>query len=505
MNETLRQKVISSIDFLGKSFYINQDNAQLKYKMESKDSVLKTTDVSLFSVLTYLSNGKQLITGTYGAGKTTVSEAISSIYNSLPIEIVSEGLLRCNPQLTEEKIIGRPDLGKLQQGIEKVVWTYFTIMPTNLIDEFNRMGADKQILLLDSIDRGNFKYLNEMIRKIGATYATKNELDGGNTELLPAIEDRFNIEVEVVPAVGYTNLINGEKKILSSKEIADKIRQKIKENNSLEGILSLEKEFQKKTNNLAFSVEEKDEIFKEIENIGVDKNSMMFLEYVFAEANFDPENGYKGQPINTKKNHNIKYLMENLKDKSSLSMRWKNSIINYAKSLAWLKGEESVTCETIKTILPYTLVNKLEYYVNPERKLLETNKTSNAKKVSKEIYQRFVEDSKVYESFEKMMANDNYIRKKIESIDKALTKKSANEKIDIIKKAFENVSDELIKNIKDNLTKNDVDEKAKKIENILKNKLDENLKMIDEWAESEHPYFEFFKAVLKKEANGDYD
>ncbi|MBN1924059.1 MAG: hypothetical protein JW791_04855 [Nanoarchaeota archaeon] len=504
MNEALRQKVINAIDYLGKSFYINQDNTRLHYKMGGEDKKMRTPDVSLMSVLTYLSNGKQLITGTYGAGKTTISEAISSIFNSIPLEIVSEGLLRCNPQLTEEKMIGRPDLGMLQQGIEKVVWSYFTLMPTNLIDEFNRMGADKQILLLDSIDRGNFKYLNDMIKKNGATYATKNEIDGGNTELLPPILDRFSVEVEVVPAVGYTKLINGEKKILSNKEIAEKIMETNEAKNSLEkimkenetkimkeeinksmekgnnfdkedvrklnemkssfkenlstlnevyeeDILSLQNEFQEKTKGLTFNGNEKEEMFEDIKKIHFDEDAAQFLEYVFAEANFDPENGYKGQPINTQKNHSINYLMAKLKEDSSLSMRWINSMINYSKSLSWLKGEEKVTLETIKYVLPYTLMNKLKSTVDNDRKPLETNKTSYAKKVSKEICDRFLDDSKYLPGFSSLIGK---IHECIAQGDDKNTRKALN--------------------------------------------------AIRDWSESEHPIFEFFKKSAEKEVDGEY-
>jgi MoxR-like ATPase len=443
MNQNLRQKVINSIQYLGKSFYINQDNVNLEYFMNNEKNSLKTTYVALFSVLTYLSKGKQLITGTYGAGKTTTAEAIASIYESMPIEIISRGLLRCNPQLTEEKMIGRPDLGKLQQGIERVIWSYFTLSPTNIIDEFNRIPADKQILLLDAIDRGNFNYLNESIKKYESTYATKNELDGGNTELLASILDRFSIEIEVNPPVGYLRKINGGKEILSDKEIALKMENELKNANSLDGILSLRDEFQKKNKNLIFSAQEKERMFQEINNIQINDNAGFFLEYIFGEANFNPSFGYKGQPkINDSKNHYDNYLMNRFDEKMGLSVRWKDSIINYAKSLAWLKGEEEANFQTIKSVLPHTLIHKLKDEINQEKEPLELNKTSNAIKISSEICERFLEDAKLTDSFNKKIAQ------------------AWNEK---------------------------------------------KYSIIEDWTESSHPYYEFLKASFKKEMNGSYD
>ncbi|MFA5333477.1 MAG: hypothetical protein WC376_03200 [Candidatus Nanoarchaeia archaeon] len=439
----IKDKVINAIDFIGKSFYVNQDNVKLEYVSNKQNKSLKTTDVALISVLTYLSKGKQLITGTYGAGKTTTAEAIASIFESLPIEIVSQGLLRCNPQLTEEKMIGRPDLGKLQKGIEKVIWSYFALSPTSIIDEFNRIPADKQILLLDAIDRGNFNYLNESIKKEGATYSTKNELDGGNTELLAPIIDRFSVEVEVTTPVGYLKKINGDKKILSNKDISKKMQTIIEDSNSLEKILELRSEFQSKNKALIFTSEEKEEIFKEIEDIKVDASSELFIEYVFNEANFNPACGYKGQPkINTSQNHFDKYLMNNFGQNLGISVRWRDSIIKYAKSLAWLKGESNVTPQILKAILPYTLMHKLKDEINQDRKPLELNKTSSAKKIAEEIYIRFQEDMKLLNDFEQS-----------------------------IKKAY--------------------------------NKKDESI--IENWNKSSHPFYEFLKNSAKKEMSDGYD
>lgn len=443
MSTALRLKTINAIDFIGKSFYINQDNVELTYLHDSKIKKMKTTDVSLFSVLTYLSKGKQICSGPYGSGKTTTIEAVASIFESFPLEMVSEALLRCNPQLTEEKMLGRPDLGALNKGIEKVIWSYFSLFPLNLIDEFNRMGEDKQILLLDAIDRGNFKYLNEMIKKNGATYATTNGVDGGNIELLPSTEDRFSIEVEFVPAIGFINYINGAKKIISDENLSEKMREKIKKNNSLEEVLELQKEFQSKRKELVFSLEEKEDVFREIDEIGISEGARNYINYVHCEAGFDSQNGYKGQPKNDSRNHDLPYLMNSLKNKSGLSPRWLKAITSYSKSLAWLKGEKEVSPETIKAVLPYTLLHKLKPEINLERGVLETNKTSNAKKICSQIHGRFMKDMVHFENFAGLMKNDSL----------ALGKK---------------------------------------------------LEKINEWNESHHPMFAFYKAYKLKEMTGDY-
>ena len=43
-----------------------------------------------------------------------------------------------HPEQTEEKIVGRPDLGKLNQGQEEVVWSSFVQLPVKIVDEINK-------------------------------------------------------------------------------------------------------------------------------------------------------------------------------------------------------------------------------------------------------------------------------------------------------------------------------------------------------------------------------
>jgi hypothetical protein len=110
--------------------------------------------------------------------------------------------------------------------------------------------------------------------------------------------------------------------------------------------------------------------------------------------------------------------------------------------LAWLKGESNVTPQILKAILPYTLMHKLKDEINQDRKPLELNKTSSAKKIAEEIYIRFQEDMKLLNDFEQS-----------------------------IKKAY--------------------------------NKKDESI--IENWNKSSHPFYEFLKNSAKKEMSDGYD
>src|SRR3989344_1955030 len=72
----------------------------------------------------------------YGGGKTTSAEYLNSMFNGLPLDLVKRVAIRGNPQLTEEKMIGRPHYGKMHQGQEDVVWQHFVLVGPKIFDEF---------------------------------------------------------------------------------------------------------------------------------------------------------------------------------------------------------------------------------------------------------------------------------------------------------------------------------------------------------------------------------
>ena len=84
-----------------------------------------------------------------------------------------------HPEQTEEKIVGRPNLGKLNQG-EVVVWSTFARLPVKIVDEINRLPETKQSLILDGLERGKWEYLNQgLINDEFCLFATANYQDQG--------------------------------------------------------------------------------------------------------------------------------------------------------------------------------------------------------------------------------------------------------------------------------------------------------------------------------------
>ena len=184
------QKQLTEIyRFINDHLYFNRPDIEIKG--EQFNSAI------LFSLLTGLQKGKELIIGEPGLGKTTSAEFVCSLIYQFPLGMIWESEVSGHPEQTEEKIIGRPDLGKLNRGEEDVVWSNFSQMPVKIVDEINRLPETKQSMILDGVDRGNWEYLNEMIiNDEYCLFATSNYQDGGTATIISPLMDRFDVMVE---------------------------------------------------------------------------------------------------------------------------------------------------------------------------------------------------------------------------------------------------------------------------------------------------------------------
>ncbi|MBT3603815.1 MAG: hypothetical protein HN521_12165, partial [Candidatus Latescibacteria bacterium] len=119
------------LSFIQDRLYFNR--ADLEVKGEKYNAAL------LFSALTGLLGGKALIVGEPGLGKTTTAEYVGALLYRLPLGMIWEAEVSGHPEQTEEKIVGRPNLGALNRGEEDVVWSAFARLPVKVVDEINRL------------------------------------------------------------------------------------------------------------------------------------------------------------------------------------------------------------------------------------------------------------------------------------------------------------------------------------------------------------------------------
>ncbi len=364
----------------------------------------------LFAFLTALVQGKAIIIGEPGLGKTTAAEYISSLIYRLPVGTIWSGTLGGHPEQTEEKIVGRPDLAMLNSGREEVVWTNFAQLPVKIVDEINRLPETKQSLILDGIDRGHWEYLNEMIlNDEHCLFATANYQDSGTSSIIAPLLDRFDVMVESRhpgPNLAFSiSEINQKNDILRHPRCEENLqtilRQRLPYHEKIAGIDQNCAEFEAyihdKYGLRLPNREQRRQVIESISNIGFDVDADAFSRFLIAELCFCSQYGQKrSNELCDDSCHYSGYLCR--ETKNCISNRFPISLKTFSLALAWFLEKSEVNIEVVRTVAPYALAHRIQwrddvvaYHQNKCR--LDPMPIYLAKEAVKKVYRRYVEQS----------------------------------------------------------------------------------------------------------------
>lgn len=363
-SKELQGKVHNLYDKIKNDLYLCRDD--LTVSGEQYNSAL------LFGVLTQLNKGNQLLFGEYGGGKTTSAEYLNSVFNGLPLELVKRVAIRGNPQLTEEKMVGRPDYGKLHGQEEKVVWQHFVLVGPKIIDEFPRIPESNQAIVLNGVDRGEWNYLNEFISTGPQPFsATCNYSDRGQGTLIPPLLDRFDVAVESkFPGVANVMQIsqdyhNEREQVLCdpklTKEALDILNSGKPYEQVQKELQQIIAEHEKDLSKKGFSVltsKDREQIEQEIKQMQLDKDAEVYFMFLVSEMNISPKYGQKRSIDPPSAEHGL-YLQADFV--GSGSRREEKSIVRYAKSLAWLQNQDEVNLDHLAQVAPYVLWHRIKW------------------------------------------------------------------------------------------------------------------------------------------------
>ena len=377
MTDRLQDKVKGLYDRIRSDFYLCRDDLPV-----GKD---KFNSALLFGVLTELNRGNQILFGEYGGGKTTSAEYLNSVFSGLPLDLVKRVALRGNPQLTEEKMVGRPDYGKMHQGKEEVVWQHFVLVGPKIFDEFNRVPESNQAVVLNGVDRGEWNYLNDFISTGRQPFfATCNYADKGNNGLIPPILDRFDVAVEsrfpgVANALHISQDYNNDNdRVLRDPALTRKVLTILNSGKPYEEVQKeLEGIVEGRRGNLAreglagLTDIERARIEAEIKAIPLDRDAEQYFAFLVAEMNTSPKFGQK-RSIDPQSAEQGLYLQTAFV--GSGSRREEKSLVRYAKSLAWLQGQDSVNLEHLAQVAPYVLWHRVRWTPEIESKFRDDDR-----------------------------------------------------------------------------------------------------------------------------------
>ena len=399
-NGSLKETVWEIYHYIQENLYLNRPDIEIKG--------VKFNSALLISLLTGLSQGKELIIGEPGLGKTTSAEYICSLMYQFPLGTIWGSEVSGHPEQTEEKIIGRPDLGRLNQGEEVVIWSHFTLLPIKIVDEINRLPETKQSMILDGVDRGNWEYLNDaIINREYCLFATANYQDRGTNTIIAPLVDRFDIIVESKhpgPNLAYLIGTEGSNGLeLHHDELEAEFQRTLGGRQPyairMERVEELCNRFGNALNNgpgvRTLSSEDRKQIRLQKNDIPFDLDYNAFLRLVLSELSFCHRLGQKRSHETCDEGcHFTGYLCN--ASRNCVSNRFPTSVGNYSRALAWLLGDEEVGLEHLRAMLPYTLAHRIQW---KEEALAQREKEARndpldiymAKEAVKEMHRRYME------------------------------------------------------------------------------------------------------------------
>lgn len=362
-NEDQRAKALRIYEYISDHLYVNRPDMTVNGK--DFNSAL------LMSLLVGLCRGKALIIGEPGLGKTTSVEYVGALLHRIPLGTIWKGQVSGHPEQTEEKIIGRPDLGRLNMGEEVVVWSHFTLLPVKIVDEINRLPETKQSVILNGVDRGNWEYLNDaVINREYCLFATANYQDRGTNTIIAPLMDRFDVMVESRhPGANLAGLLgtNGNHETALRHEALEKefhsvLSQRIPYESRMEELDSLSDRFgeflSRETGIPSFTRSERCAAYDQKEKIPFDVDFNAFLRVVIAELSFCHRYGQKRSgEICDEGCHFTGYLCRSISN--CLSNRFPKSVRSLSRALAWLLGDQTVGLPHLEAVLPFALAHRI--------------------------------------------------------------------------------------------------------------------------------------------------
>lgn len=357
---SLVDKVNNLHDFIAENIHISDKDFKIKSRTYN-------TEV-LFGVLNSLLENKIIYVGEYGLGKSSLSSTISSLAYQIPIQSVTSASIKGNPELSSEYVVGRPDLGELNQGNEKVIWSKFLITQPKIVDELNRIPASKQSLLLSGMQEGSWSHLNQtFVVPSGSWFATMNYPDAGTKPVGPALMDRFDLMVEAKsPSMNVKRLIRNQGSLSLAMPSLARSYDTIIENTQddlvqlytqIQGVKSMYRDTVKKSFGLTLIDDEERQTLKEhVSNVEYEEEAHLFFDFISSEFDscqvFGQKRSYEECPQGC---HYKNYPCYDIG--SGMSIRTDKAIMSFSKALAFLDGQ-NVQPYHIKKVFPLAMWHK---------------------------------------------------------------------------------------------------------------------------------------------------
>ncbi len=332
----------------------------------------------LLPLLTLMTSRRMVFTGAAGRGKTTVATLMGLIAGH-DLNTLRRSVQHGHPQLTIADLLGSPlpsELVRAQKAEDITVsWRGWLKLRVKVIDEYNRIPTKTQSALLSLMAEGYAEMYEQIIESgRSAWYLTANDdLGGGTFPVIEALKDRIDVVVRCTPL---------------HAEHLGALAERIESAQTAESLIPQD---------IVLTEDELTQIDLEVRAVPISEMVLEPLGFMLAQLDFCKRASDRLELMNKDTLHlagrRVGHVCnedcaldknENLctQTESGVSARVYQSLIHYAKALAYFRGRKAVSLEDVIELMPWVLHDKLSpnpqsaFFLREEHKKLLTDRAS---------------------------------------------------------------------------------------------------------------------------------
>ena len=309
----------------------------------------------LLPLLTFATRRRCLFIGGPGRGKTA-SAVLLGVLAGYSVRDVRRAMQHGHPQMTIADLLGSPlpaDLMKADSVDDITIgWRSWLSMRVRIVDEYNRIPTRTQSALLTVLGDGYAEMYDQIYEcPEAAWFLTANDDAGGGTyPVIEALKDRIDV---VVQALSFNSRFLGE--------LVDRVEQGYRPEEVV-------------PSQLVFTPAELDRMHDDILAVQLPVAVRRRLEFFAAQFEFlEPAAvqleymtkdtarlaGVDQHLLTTAETGRDRLADVGAQTRNGLSVRSLQTLIIYAKALAYFRGQPIVNLEDLRQVLPFVLRDKL--------------------------------------------------------------------------------------------------------------------------------------------------